>query len=314
MESVDARVHGEKEALLTLLTAFLRPLMPVALEFGVSAKDVSDAVRRAYVHALETRMGSQDRPLSDARLALVAGLTRSEVALCRERSGSNSVTSARQREQYERVGVILSVWNTHSKFSGAYGLALDLDLEPTAGSPRRSFEELVRVACPGSSPDEVLDELLAVGAVEVVNNTTVRCRSRTALLNDSAVTNRINRSARFLEAVAQTFAHNIHSETSSDPYFERVVVSDHPLTERTRTEFAKVVRDRGETFVTGLDTWLSKLDEPNESSGAKYYGAAVFFFEESVASRASSPASAGGAQLENNAREIDVLSYSSRKS
>jgi len=93
-----------------------------------------------------------------------------------------------------------------------------------------------------------------------------------------------------------------------------VVVSDHPLPERAQTEFAKVVRDRGEAFVTGLDTWLSKLDEPAEESGAKYYGAAVFFFEESASSRASPVISAGGANLEKSVREIDVLSYPSRKS
>src|SRR5277367_2144211 len=84
MEAAAKTSTDEREALLALFTALLRPLMPVALERGISAREISDSIRRAYVQVLEGRMADQERQLSDARLALVAGLTRSEVKLFRD--------------------------------------------------------------------------------------------------------------------------------------------------------------------------------------------------------------------------------------
>src|SRR5580704_12887687 len=86
MEAVRKTSTDERDALLALFTGLLRPLMPVALERGISAREISDSVQRAYMQELESRMADQDRRLSDARLALVSGLTRSEVQLFRDRS------------------------------------------------------------------------------------------------------------------------------------------------------------------------------------------------------------------------------------
>src|ERR1700742_3998544 len=92
LETAAKTSADERDALLALFTALLRPLMPVALERGISAREISDSVRRAYVQVLEGRMAGQDRQLSDARLALVAGLTRSEVQLFRDPRGKAVVS------------------------------------------------------------------------------------------------------------------------------------------------------------------------------------------------------------------------------
>src|SRR5580704_18808904 len=120
MEAVRKTSSDEREALLALFTGLLRPLMPVALERGISAREISDAVRRAYVQVLEGRMAGQDRQLSDARLALVAGLTRSEVQLFRD-PRSKTVVPGSAVSHFEQVAMILSTWHTHPRFSGAYG-------------------------------------------------------------------------------------------------------------------------------------------------------------------------------------------------
>src|SRR5580704_7344819 len=115
MEAVRKTSSDERDALLALFTALLRPLMAVALERGISAREISDAVRRAYVQVLEGRMAGQDRQLSDARLALVAGLTRSEVQLFRDpkRRASKPESSV---STFQLVAKLLSVWHTHPKF------------------------------------------------------------------------------------------------------------------------------------------------------------------------------------------------------
>jgi hypothetical protein len=56
MEAASKTSSEERGALLALLTALLRPLMPVVLERGISVRKISDSVRRAYVQVLEGRM------------------------------------------------------------------------------------------------------------------------------------------------------------------------------------------------------------------------------------------------------------------
>jgi len=270
----------DREAVLGVFAAVMRPLMRVALEYGISAAEISNIVRLAYIRSLETRLASQSRPLTDARLALVAGLSRSEVSALRIGATPQGTQGATRLDQ---ITSLLSSWHTHPRFSGAYGIALDLDLETTPGSPRRSFAELIETACSGADRDAILDELVAVGSVEIVDGTTVRCRSRAYVLRGSEVTaTRIERAARFLEAAAASFAHNLAQQGPA--YFERTLVSDYPLSESTRDEFLKITTDRGEQFILELDTVLSKLVEMQPPVDGKRYGVSVYFFDEEASS------------------------------
>ena len=187
----------EKEAVLNVFASLVRPLTRVAFEYGISASEISGAVRRTYIQALEARLLDQKRATTDARLAVVAGLAKSDVTALREATRSGAPHSLRATVSLDQVTNLLTVWHTHSGFSGAYGLALELDLVSTPGSPRRSFRELINAACPGADGDALLDELVAAGSVEVIDGSTVRCLSR-AYLPHGADVKRIERMGRFL--------------------------------------------------------------------------------------------------------------------
>ena len=309
MDAAKEKSSTERDALVGLFTSLLRPLMPLALERGISAQEVSDAVRRAYVQQLESRMGGQERKLSDARLALVAGLTRSEVGRFRSRNPVGKLSS-QSNGNLEQIGEILSAWHTHPKFSGAYGLALDLDLESTPGSPRSTFAELVESVLPGANAETLLDELIAIGSVEVVDKTTVRCTSRAAVWrsSDDVTVSLIERAAKLLESAAGSFAHNLQRDLSpGDLYFDRRVISDYPLSLRDRDEFQSVAQTRGEAYVVELDSWLTKNTQPASTPTAKRYGVGVYFFEEvSTDENATEDGDPSGTHSEKR-REIDVL-------
>src|SRR6266581_7358829 len=74
----------EKEAVLSVFAELVRPLMRVAFEYGISAGEIAGVVRRSYIQALESRLQEQKRPTTDARLAAVAGLPRSDVSALRD--------------------------------------------------------------------------------------------------------------------------------------------------------------------------------------------------------------------------------------
>ena len=269
----------EKEAVLSVFAELVRPLMRVAFEYGISASEIAGVVRRTFIQALESRLLEQKRATTDARLALVAGLTKSDVTALRQALRSGAPHSMRAPVSLDQVTNLLTVWHTHTGFSGAYGLAMELDLVPTHGSPRRSFQDLVDLACPGVDPEGLLDELVASGSVEIIESVTVRCLSR-AYLPKEADVKRIEWMGRILSNVATSFVHNLLRTTQEPAYMERAVVSDEALSEVGRDKFLTIAGERGQELLTELDTFLTRLAASERSDTGKKYGVGVYFFED----------------------------------
>jgi hypothetical protein len=307
-----------KEAVLDVFAGLLRPLMPVAFEYGISAGEISSVLRRSYVEGLEERLREQRRPTTDARLAVVAGLPKADVSALREALRSGAAHSMRAEASLDQITSVLTVWHTSSNFSGAYGLAMDLDLVAITGSPRRTFAELADAACPGVDKDALLDELLAAGSVEVVDDSTVRCVSRSYVPRGADVT-RIERMGRFLGVVTGNFVHNLLRPESEPSYFERTVVSDDSLTEHGRDQFLALSAERGQELMEDLDSFLTGLAADERTASGKKYGVGVYFFEENVAKDSEKVGHRSGITDVNDdrkakgAEEIDVLAIMRRK-
>lgn len=293
-----------------MFAALVQPLMRVAFEYGISAGEIAGVVRRVYIQALEARLREQKRPTTDARLAVVAGITKSDVTALREATRTGAPHSLLAAVGMDQVASLLSAWHTQAGFSGAYGLALELDLVPIPGSPRRSFGELVALACPGADEDALLDELVAAGSVEVLEGTTVRCLSR-ALVPQGVDVRRIERMGRFLGVVADNFVHNLLRSPAEPVYFERAVVSDELMSEAGRDRLLALAGERGQELLAELDTFLTRLVASERSDSGKKYGVGVYFFEDQAGAMSEAEprralegsSKSGGSPVE----EIDVL-------
>jgi hypothetical protein len=290
--------------------------MRVAFEYGITAGEIAGVVRRAYIQSLEARLVEQRRPPTDARLATVAGLSRSEVVALREALRAGAPHSMRAGASLDQITSLLTVWHTHSNFSGAYGLAIDLDLVPIPDSPRRGFHELVEIACPNADRDALLDELVAAGSVEVIDASTVRCLSRAYVPRGADVT-RIERMGRFLGVVTANFVHNLLRNETEPAYFERTVVSDEMLTNRGRDQFLNVAGERGQELLAELDTFLTGLAASESSTTGKRYGVGVYFFEDDSVQGPMDRDKAENLKADRNKpavpQEIDVLAAVARK-
>jgi hypothetical protein len=300
----------EKEAVLSVFAELVRPLMRVAFEYGISAGEIAGVVRRTYIQALEARLLDQKRSATDARLAVVSGLAKSDVSALRQALRAGAPHSLRASVSLDQVTNLLTVWHTHTGFSGAYGLAMELDLVPTPGSPRRSFRELVDAACPGADVEALLDELVASESVEVIDSITVRCLSR-AYLPQEADVKRIEWMGRILANVATSFVHNLLRSGDQPAYLERAVVSDEPISEVGRDKFLTLAGERGQELLTELDTFLTRLAESERCGSGKKYGVGVYFFEDRSTDRPmrSEPKAQDGkpGRRESPIEEIDVL-------
>lgn len=274
-----AKSAREKEAILNVFAALMRPLMRIAFEYGVTAGDISTAVRRTYIQALEAKLREQKRATTDERIAFVSGLAKSDVTALRDAERVGARNNHKGAVRHDQIANLLTVWNTDNNFSGAYGLAMDLDLVPTPGSPRRSFRELVAAACPGANEDVLLDELVASESAEVIDSISVRCVSR-AYLPQEADIKRITWAGRVLANLADSFAHNLLRKPDEPAYLERAVVSDEPLTEAGRDKFLAVAGERGQELLTELDAFATRLARTERSETGKRYGFGVYFFED----------------------------------
>jgi hypothetical protein len=306
----------EKEAVLNVFAALVRPLTRVAFEYGISASEISGAVRRTYIQSLEERLMGQNRVTTDARIAAVAGLAKSDVSALREATRAGAPHSLRATVSLDQVTNLLTVWHTQSGYSGAYGLALELDLVPVPGSPRKSFKELVLIACPGADTEALLDELVASGSVEVVDSSTVRCLSR-AYLPQGADVKRIERMGRFLSSVTASFVNNLLRSGSDPLYFERAVVSDEPMSESARDKFSDLAGVRGQELLTELDTFLTRLSEAEPTRSGKKYGVGIYFFEDQAPDGAETDSNEVNEESDRETApqivEIDVLAGISGK-
>lgn len=307
----------EKEAVLNVFASLVRPLTRVAFEYGISASEIAGVVRRTYIQALEARLQDQKRATTDARLAVVAGLTKSDVAALREATRAGAPHSLRATVSLDQVTNLLTVWHTHSGFSGAYGLALELDLAPTPGSPRRSFHELIAAACPGADEEALLDELVAAGSVEVIDGITIRCLSR-AYVPKGADVKRIERMGRFLAVIGANFVHNLLRMSPEPVYFERTVVSDELLTESGRDQFLALAGERGQELLTELDTFLTRLAPSERSEAGKRYGVGIYFFEDEPTERTAEQQQGESRERRkerslSHVEEIDVLAGVNQK-
>ena len=273
------KTSREKEAVLNVFAALVRPLMRVAFEYGISAGEIAGVVRRSYIEALEARLRDQKRPTTDARLAAVAGLPKSDVSALRDALRAGAPHSMKSSVSLDQITSLLTAWHNDSNFSGAYGTPLDLDLNPVPGSPRRSFKELVSVACPGTDEEALLDELVAARSVEVIDGVTARCLSR-AYVPPGGDVMRIERTGRFLGVAAANFVHNLLRADDEPAYFERAVVSDQMLSDSGRDKFLSLAREKGTELIADLDVSLTALAGSESVGSGKRYGVGVYFFEE----------------------------------
>lgn len=307
----------EKEAVLNVFASLMRPLTKVAFEYGITAGEIAGTVRRVYIEALEARLKEQQRPTTDARLAAIAGLPRSDVSALREALREGAPLGSGQYN-FDQMAVVLSVWNTHTDFVGAYGIPVELDLRKIEGSPRRAFADLVSSAAPSADPESILEGMLAIKAAEVVDDRTVRCLESALVHTGSDAGPVIERAGRFLGVVAGNFVHNLLRAGADPFYFERVVTSDEILTDTSRDEFLAVAAEKGQSLMGELDSFLSRLTPTEANASGKKYGMGIYFFDEpaingpaarSVTTTQDDNSNERSAPLE----EIDVLAPRRRK-
>lgn len=237
----------------------LRPFVRLALRHGLSHAEFSQLLKGVYVEVARDDFTPVDKKPSDARVAVVTGLSRKEVKAQREQLESNAPPPPRTANRATRV---LSGWYQDPEFSDTNGDPL---LLPMHGEV--SFATLVHRYSGDIPVGTLLDELLRVGAIaHEADGHLLKLKSRNYIpaSSDPEGLRVLGNAAHDLLA---TLDHNLNPNRESPSRLQRTVFSAS-LSPQATGVFRRIARDHMQQLIDILDEWLTAHETPGVSKFA----------------------------------------------
>lgn len=245
-----------RERLRQAFRRLLTPLIRILIRYGVTATEATSLLSRAYVDAATAaEFQLPGKRISDTRVALLTGLTRTEVRKLRHDSGEADSTT-----NLGRIGRLIAAWSQDPDFTGPYGLPVAIRFESPLGGSGPSFTELVRRHSPDITPRAMLDELLRTGLAHIDDDGLIRSTGRTYIASklDPAV---IEYLGRTMTRLADTLDFNNQMTESFQRRFERTVTTDIGLTDEQYRQFNVYLRAKCQQLLETIDNWLATQED-----------------------------------------------------
>ena len=244
-----------KSGLLGAYRRILRPLVRIMIRHGVTYESFAEVSKSVFVESAQSDFSRTEREITTARIAILTGLTREEVDRQREILRSGNLIPHGTLNQ---ITHLLVAWHSDARFTGPYGLPLELLFESKV---EPCFVELAEVYAPGVPADVLLDELVRSKVVEKTAIGKIKVLAR-AYIPDSLHTDWLERLGRVVCNLLGTLETNMEKAKRGAGRFERVVYADEGLSPDGLREFDRLLRDKGQQFLIELDNWLSAQAPP----------------------------------------------------
>ncbi len=257
------------------LTRMLTPLVRVLLRHGVSHGVLSELAKRVYVRVADQDFRIDGRRQTTARIAVLTGLNRKEVARLR-RSSPSAESGDFLAARYNRAARVISGWLQDERFQDGSGRPAPLSFDGEAG-----FEALVR-AYSGDMPARiVLEELEHVGAVERGDDGRIRLL-KAGYVPSADIEQMLHILGTDVRDLIITIDHNLSCEPGA-VRFQRKVAYDNIPREFVGA-FHALVEERGQSLLEELDRWLAARDRDRTAnvggSGRMRLGVGINLVEE----------------------------------
>ena len=249
-----------KTGLLAAYSKLLRPLIRILLRHGITYAELSEVVKRVYVHTAAQEFRVPGKKMSKARIAIVTGLTRKEVQRI---SAIKTEGKYKNKANASRIGRVLSGWHTDPDFTGPYGMPLELRYD-SENPDDVTFVKLVQRFSGDMTPRAMLDELIRVGAVVETDQNWFKAVRREYVPNLLAP-NFLERVGSGVHNFATTIETNMQKEAPGKGLFERYVWRPGGIKKSDLPAFNQYIRERGQGLLDEIDNWLSKLEPPDEN-------------------------------------------------
>lgn len=247
-----------KDHLRGALALMFKPLIRLLVSQGLTHAEFSEVAKEVYVEVALRHFDATEK-INKSRVAVLTGLTRKEVKNVIDRA----IESSALEKTKSRPSRVLSGWYGDPKYTGPYGIPLELPYESRAAD-EATFVELVRTYSGDMAPRQMLNELLRSGSVVEVDG---RYRAMRRLYEPTALSPElIQRLGDIGYRFFSTAALNITKEGQGTGYFERAVYANDGCTADVIERFDEYIKARGQEFLEELDIWFSANEKENDSS------------------------------------------------
>jgi len=256
-----------KDHLRSALALMMKPLVRLLISQGLTHAEFSEVAKEVYVE-IALRHFEPSTRINKSRVAVLTGLTRKEVKNVVDRA----IESNAFEKNKSRPSRVLSGWYEDPRFTGPYGIPLELPYE-SQKEEQASFTELVRTYSGDMAPRQMLNELLRSGSVievEGLYKAASRLYEPTALSPEL-----IQRLGDIGYRFFSTAALNITKEGQGTGYFERAVFANEGCTQSVIEKFDEHIKSKGQGFLEELDIWFSANEHLNDRS-AERHGTGLF--------------------------------------
>lgn len=262
-----------KYAIFSAIIKLLRPLVRVLLRNGIPFRTFADLSKWIYVDVAIKEFGIQGRKQSDSRVSIITGLSRKEV---RRLKKMEQLSDAATIDRYNRAASVIGGWIRDRRFTDAKGQPQALKFE----KGKVTFSDLVKSFSGDVPARAVLDELLSIGAVQVLEDGKIKLITRAYIpLNDEP---------EFLSILGTDVAHLIktidHNMTrkAGEAFFQRKVSYDN-LPIEAIPDLRQMSATLGQKLLERMNRWLSEHDrDVNPTIGGKgciQAGLGIYYFE-----------------------------------
>jgi hypothetical protein len=237
-----------RSLILEALGRALEPIVLLLLKSGIGWKEFAGLAKEKFVTVATDSFGIRGRPTNLARVAILSGIERREVARLRRRAREQHTT---QQGYMSKPTQVLHAWYHDPRYLDAEGKPRDLEIEEADGS----FAELVRRYAPNTPLVALLKELRAAGAIEEVEGKRLRALKRSYIpreLNE----NLVRLWGSVLEDLGTTFEHNLNRDEAEPPRFERRAISLR-VDPKSLPQFREILEREGQAFLERMDDWIN---------------------------------------------------------
>jgi hypothetical protein len=253
---------GIKEHVIKSCRYLLLPVVRFVLRHGVTISEFEELTKDAYVAVARQDYGIDGRPTNNARVAMLTGLSRREVAKIRDRLLDGELLT--DDNQGNRISQVLTGWHVDTEFTDANGQPKVL---PASG-PKGSLPSLLKRYAGDLPHGAIRKEMQQRALIEEQDDGSFRVLKRDYVFSDLDPES-VNRLGVALHDHASTLEHNLNEDRLAAPRFE-AIADNMSIKPSTYKAFHKLVEERGLSFLEEMDGWLSENEiETSTDSAAR---------------------------------------------
>ena len=254
----------------------LEPIARMLVRQGIGGNSAVEIVKRAYVRATINVLKERKQPITPARLKIFTGFPAREVERIQAQLESAAPVAP---SSFDQVTKLLTTWHLDDRYSLQFG-GTPRELKVNVARDEYTFTSLAEECAPTINPSELLKELVALGAVQLSEDTKrVRPVARAYLPEplSRAATERLGRMVRNF---TETLDCNFQTHEPEARRVDRHVSADFAISSDAENEFRLKARKEGQALLESLDSWLQQ-QEPAVENG-KRVGVVVFQYVENA--------------------------------